>query len=1290
MKMTKKFLSILLSVIMALGVCAIAPFTASAAVGSLRVGDEDIDLEISGSYFDGKVEYDAATHTLTFNDFELEYGSSCISARYLDLTITGSAKLTSTSQTSDAIELDKGNLTISGDFTLRTQAVTGPALYVDGNLTVEGGSLNVISTATGAIYVSSRSMTVNGGSVYAKNNGSERAISARDIILPDESGEAFVLGDRYSSEVLIKAPGTLAGAGTEDNPYMLCDYTDLKLFASVVNGTNADIAKNKSAHAKLMKDIDASASETANDWTPIGNGSNKYTGTFDGKDSDGVMHKITGLTYNKSYADYAGLFGCVGEGGRVQNTGLEGGSITGKMYVGGVVGSNDGGAVTNCYNTGDVTSKVVLSYAGGVAGKNDTGTVKNCYNTGDVASAGDFSYAGGVVGFNDSGAVTNCYNTGTVSSTGKGSYTGGVAGYNDSSSVTNCYSTGDVTSAENYSYAGGVAGYITINGEASDCFYDSDRCTCISAIGSGSGTVTNVTGLTTDKMTGSNAISSDHMNFVFEDGEENPWLVKANDSDYSYYPHLKGFAYDSDPTAENWPPKTEAPVTTYPLWVGGAQVTSENMGDLSVIEGVSVAEGGWAKYEVKDGKNILYLKNATVTGTQTYDYAGSHVSNILIENQVLDLTINLEGENTLIGAERGIWMPNSSASSGLTLTGGGKLSITAEKTCVVINCDLQTDSADISLISNGDDYGNGTGIIANNIEIKNSSVYAEGAGDEYGIFCASSLSIESSTVEAKCTGTYGRGIYCTDKKDFTVSGDSVVIMAGGPRYGALRMKGSCVLENGNEIIEPANSVIKPLEAGGDVYAVFEVGGDNDVIAEKAVIAQPQTISLTASPANGGTVSGVEKTYKGAEVTVKATPETGYSFAGWTEGSSTTPVSTSTSYKFTVEGSRNLVANFAINTHTVSVSANPTEGGTVSGGGTYNYGGSATVTATPKDHYHFVSWTENSEEVSTDAEYTFTVDKDRNLTANFELDTFTIAFVNDDGTPLQSGSVAYGETPSYTGEAPTKQSAPEYTYTFAAWSPEITSVTGEATYTATYDKTPVDYKLTWVIDSENYKNETIPFGSNVSAPEVDEKAGYTFAWVDEIPETMPAQDVTINGKYTAIKYTATFVKEDGTELETREYDVETTSIDEPAVPEKAGYTGKWEDYELKIGGITVKPVYTNISGITLNTDGISDTTGYKEDQTFTVDTSNLPEGAEVHWFVNGEDAGTGSSYTVEDPTEDYTVQAKVIDKDGNVLAETEEQKVTVKNGFFDRLKAFFAELIEKILGKAIADLLSSVC
>ena len=233
------------------------------------------------------------------------------------------------------------------------------------------------------------------------------------------------------------------------------------------------------------------------------------------------------------------------------------------------------------------------------------------------------------------------------------------------------------------------------------------------------------------------------------------------------------------------------------------------------------------------------------------------------------------------------------------------------------------------------------------------------------------------------------------------------------------------------------------------------------------------------------------------------------------------------------------------------------------------------------------------------------------------------------------------------------------------------------YTATFTGNGVTAgTVRFTIDTESIKDKE---------PAVPEKAGYTGEWEDY---TLGAQDITVKAVYTAITYTATFVDENGKTVDTRDYDVETESVDEPAVPEKKGYEGKWQDYTLKIGGVTVKAVYTSITTITLG--DVTETTGYKESRTFTAEAKDMPEGAEVHWFVNGEDVGTGSSYTVEEPTEDYTVAAKVIDKDGNVLVETEEQTVKVKNGFFDRLIAFLAELIEKILGKAIVDFFSSVC
>ncbi|MBR6939650.1 MAG: hypothetical protein IKH65_02480, partial [Clostridia bacterium] len=503
--------------------------------------------------------------TLNLDDLDLTCDDNCISVNYLDLTITGSAKLTSTEATSSAINSRRGSLTLNGNFVLRAQSETGSALNcANGNLTVDGGSLDVINTADNdAIYVSgtmtvngghiyaessdvaisANTLTVNGGSVYAKTENYVRAIYGGGIIL--NSNESFALGDKKAKEVLIKKSGELAGKGTEDFPYMICDYADLKLFASIVNGSDGQ-TQNSGACAKLMKDIDASASAQAKNWTPIGDGrkisqgvSIVYTGTFDG---DG--HIITGLTFNKPFDTYAGFFGCISTDGKVQNVGLEGGSITGANYVGGVVGHNSRGTITNCYNTGSVTATGTNAIVGGLVGDNFYGgRVTNCYNTGSVTATGNNNIVGGVVGenyYNDA-TVKNSYNTGSVTATGDNALVGGVVGLND--------------------------GIIT------NCYYDIDRCTNVHAIGQGSGT--NVTGLTTAQMTGDDALSDSNMEFVYSTPEENPWLTKADEvgddgAYYWFYPHLKGFNLKPDGTPEtdtsqilssDWPAKAEVTVT---------------------------------------------------------------------------------------------------------------------------------------------------------------------------------------------------------------------------------------------------------------------------------------------------------------------------------------------------------------------------------------------------------------------------------------------------------------------------------------------------------------------------------------------------------------------------------------------------------------------------------------------------------------------------------------------------------------------------------------------------------
>ena len=147
-----------------------------------------------------------------------------------------------------------------------------------------------------------------------------------------------------------------------------------------------------------------------------------------------------------------------------------------------------------------------------------------------------------------------------------------------------------------------------------------------------------------------------------------------------------------------------------------------------------------------------------------------------------------------------------------------------------------------------------------------------------------------------------------------------------------------------------------------------------------------TVTVSANPTEGGTAYiGTAGTFSadyqgGTSCTVTATANPNYTFSNWTENGQV--VSTEANYTFNVEGDRNLVANFTVNSHTVTVLANPTAGGSVTGGGTYSIGQNCTVTATPNNGYNFVNWTIDGQVVSTDASYSFTVTQDVTLVANF--------------------------------------------------------------------------------------------------------------------------------------------------------------------------------------------------------------------------------------------------------------------------------------------------------------------
>ena len=242
--------------------------------------------------------------------------------------------------------------------------------------------------------------------------------------------------------------------------------------------------------------------------------------------------------------------------------------------------------------------------------------------------------------------------------------------------------------------------------------------------------------------------------------------------------------------------------------------------------------------------------------------------------------------------------------------------------------------------------------------------------------------VRAYATNSKGTG-YGEELTLTMKEEHVVS---VSVYPAGS--GEVTVSGGGVVLNGNECTVTAtakhgyrfkNWTENGMEVSTEPSYTFTVTGNRTLV----VVFTPKSyeIALSANPSSGGTVSGGGSIVYGQTCTAKATRNHGYSFTNWTEDG--TAVSTEQNYTFTVTKARKLVANFTPKSYRISLSANPSSGGTVTGGGSVTFGQSCTVTATPADGYRFVNWTEGGTEVSTDASYTFTVSGNRTLVAIFQ-------------------------------------------------------------------------------------------------------------------------------------------------------------------------------------------------------------------------------------------------------------------------------------------------------------------
>ena len=351
------------------------------------------------------------------------------------------------------------------EFTHRTARVTIELKPGTGFTSVAGATVSLVSLSADNGNPTAIKTYNASGNTYEALTAPQTVAAGKPFVKVELGGGTFYFrpqnnvvleaGSRYKYTVKVNATGlTLEGCtignwvdgggesgAAEDlgyiydsntNTYTVYNADGLMNVAELVNGGKADI------NITLDKNIDL----TGKDWTPIGTDyDNSYKGTF-----DGGGHTITGLTFTTN-DEYAGLFGWLNRAGTVKNVVMEGVQITSNQIYGGSIGGVVGsgwGTIENCSVSGSVSGTV---YVGGVVGAQIGGSITGCSSSATVKGTVD---VGGVAGqTNSSATLTACYATGNVTieiNPAKNIAGGSLVGMNAGSSLLACYATGNVTS----------------------------------------------------------------------------------------------------------------------------------------------------------------------------------------------------------------------------------------------------------------------------------------------------------------------------------------------------------------------------------------------------------------------------------------------------------------------------------------------------------------------------------------------------------------------------------------------------------------------------------------------------------------------------------------------------------------------------------------------------------------------------------------------------------------------------------------------------------------------------
>ena len=415
----------------------------------------------------------------------------------------------------------------------------------------------------------------------------------------------------------------------------------------------------------------------------------------------------------------------------------------------------------------------------------------------------------------------------------------------------------------------------------------------------------------------------------------------------------------------------------------------------------------------------------------------------------------------------------------------------------------------------------------------------------------------------------------------------VTLDLGGGKLGNSSEDIQIIVKNGSTFTAPASDGLTRPDGNTDSYFMwldgngnsYEPGGSvpadvTELTAQWTAPTYAVTLNTNGGTINSGNVTGY--TYGvGATLPTDVT-RTGYTFKGWYDNENLTgsPV---TAIGGAETGNKEYWAKWEINQYTITFDTN---GGSEIAPITQDYGTEITVPADPtRKGYTFKGWDKEISETMPAENIT--------VKAQWETNQYTITFDTNGGNEIAPITQDYGTKITAPAD-PTRKG-----YTFKGWDKEIPE---------TMPAENITVKAQWEINQytiafdTNGGNEIAPitqdYGTKITAPADPTRKGYTFkGWDKEIPETMPAENITVKAQWEINQYTITFDTNGGSEIApiTQDYGTEITAPDNPT---RKGYTFKGWDKEIPetmpAENITVKAQWEiNQYTITFDTNGGSE-------------------------------------------------------------------------------------------------------